>query len=153
MACLILLSSFKWKQKGWNIFWLFGSSMNRSYTKQQKYIFYCAESLPLCSFCLIVLTYEILHINCMNYLFVVLCKIYSLPNQTAKKNVSSLLFPFEWTKQNQACHIFSRVYELYRIALSVAQSQSMRRLRRLLVLADKIWNETNLQEIAQDWMF
>ena len=26
-------------------------------------------------------------------------------------------------------------------------------LRRLLALAEKIWNETNLQEVAQDWMF
>ena len=26
-------------------------------------------------------------------------------------------------------------------------------LRRLLALAGKIWNETNLQEVAQDWMF
>ena len=26
-------------------------------------------------------------------------------------------------------------------------------LRRLLALAEKIWNETNLQGVAQDWMF
>ena len=26
-------------------------------------------------------------------------------------------------------------------------------LRRLLALAEKIWNETNLQEVAQNWMF
>ena len=26
-------------------------------------------------------------------------------------------------------------------------------LRRLLAFAEKIWNETNLQEVAQDWMF
>ena len=26
-------------------------------------------------------------------------------------------------------------------------------LRRLLALAQKIWNETNLQGIAKDWMF
>ena len=26
-------------------------------------------------------------------------------------------------------------------------------LKRLLALGDKIWNETNLQDFAQDWMF
>ena len=26
-------------------------------------------------------------------------------------------------------------------------------LRILLALAEKIWNETNLQEVAQDWIF
>ena len=57
--------------------------------------------------------------------FVVLCKIYSLVNQTAK-NVLFFLFPFQWIEQNQACHIYLRVYELYRIALSLAQSLSTR---------------------------
>ena len=35
MAGLILINSFRWKQKGSNIFWLFGSPMNISYKKQQ----------------------------------------------------------------------------------------------------------------------
>ena len=26
-------------------------------------------------------------------------------------------------------------------------------LRRLLALAEKTWNETNLQEVAQEWLF
>ena len=26
-------------------------------------------------------------------------------------------------------------------------------LTKLLALAEKIWNETNLQEVARDWMF
>ena len=39
------------------------------------------------------------------------------------KSVLSVLFPFEWFEHNQACHINSRMYELYRIALSVAQSK------------------------------
>ena len=74
-------------------------------------------------------------------------------NETAK-NVLSVLFPFERIEQNQACHIYLRVYELYRIALSLAQSLSMRTfLSRLLALAEKIWNQKNLQEVAQDWMF
>ena len=46
---------------------------------------------------------------------------------------------------------------MYRIALSVAQSLSMQRnvlsLSRLLVLAEKIWTETNLKGVAYDWMF
>ena len=44
--------------KGIKNFLLFGSSMNISYKKQQTLIFCCAESLPLCSICLIVLTNE-----------------------------------------------------------------------------------------------
>ena len=46
------------------------------------------------------------------------------------------------------------MYELYRIALSVAQKPiDATFLRRLLALGDKIWSETNLQEVVQDWMF
>ena len=40
----------------------------------------------------------------------------------------------------------------YRIICSTKPIDAMF-LRRLLAFAEKIWNETNLQEVAQDWMF